>query len=122
MAKNPKRLHSLFLPIARAFHESCCWHPSADVYRARDAWLVKFDLAGVRPEDISLSRRGPWLILRGSRRDASAQEGRSHYRLEIAYSEFERSVELPFDLESAEITWDYRDGMLMVRIQAENRS
>ena len=36
--------------------QSIGWRPAADVYRVRDGWLVKFDLAGVRPEDVEVSR------------------------------------------------------------------
>jgi HSP20 family protein len=37
--------------------------------------------------------------------------------MEIAYSRFERSVELPCNLDRADITTEYRDGMLLVRIR-----
>ena len=29
--------------------EEKSWNPNADVYRTREGWTVKFDLAGVRP-------------------------------------------------------------------------
>ena len=41
-----------------------------------------------------------------------------HYQLEIAYSHFERSIELP-NLDPARVATEYRDGMLVVRIQTE---
>src|SRR5438128_10525384 len=88
------------------------WHPPADVYRTADGWLVKLDLAGVRPEDIGISTRGSRLIVRGSRRDCTVQEGCRHYRMEINYSQFERGIELPCDLDRTDIRTDYRDGML----------
>ena len=47
------------------------------------------------------------------------QEGCRHYRMEINYSQFERGVELPCDLERTDIRTDYRDGMLYVRIRTE---
>ena len=28
------------------------WRPATDVYRTRDGWMVKFELAGVEPDDI----------------------------------------------------------------------
>ncbi len=119
MPKDLVRLmHALFLPGAKQFCEAC-WRPSADVYRAPDGWLVKFDLAGVRPEDIRLEASGRRLTVRGCRRDWTATEGHSHYTLEISYSTFERSVELPCDLEPAGIATEYRDGMLLVRIRTE---
>jgi HSP20 family molecular chaperone IbpA len=39
--------------------------------------------------------------------------------MEIAYSRFERSIELPCDVEQAQLAVECRDGMLVVRIAAE---
>ena len=111
-------MHSLFLPGARAARDSS-WCPSADVYRTSDGWLVKFDLAGVRPGDTEVSMGGRLLRVRGIRRDQCVEEGCRHYRLEIAYSQFERSLELPCDLEQARLTTEFREGMLLVHIRTE---
>ena len=97
------------------------WQPSVDVYRTPDGWLVKGDLAGVRPEDLSLTIQGPRLTLRGARHDCTLAEGCSHYRLEISYSQFERTIELPDNLERAHITTEFCEGMLLVRIRKEAR-
>ena len=91
------------------------WNPSADVYRAPWGWLVKFDLAGVRLEDVRLTVRGSQMSVSGTRRDSQAEEGCCHYRLEIAYSRFERTLEFPCSLEGARIGTELREGMLLVR-------
>ncbi len=114
-------MNALFLPAAEAMQE-VCWHPAADIYRRANEWLVKVDLAGVRPDDVSLSVRGHTLIIRGCRRDWIAKEGHAHYHMEIAYSHFERRLELPCDLESARISTESRNGMLLIRIQPETPS
>lgn len=95
-----------------------CWRPSVDVYHGTDAWLLKFDLAGVLPSDIQLTMRGRRLTVAGVRRDTTIMAGRRAYSMEIAYSRFERSVELPFELESVEMATEYRDGMFMITIRA----
>ena len=41
------------------------------------------------------------------------------YRMEIPYSQFERALELPCDLKRAAITTEFKDGMLLVRIDPE---
>src|SRR5437867_2351359 len=79
--------------------QDVCWRPSADIYRLRGGWLVKFDLAGIRPEDIRMKVSGSRLTVAGTRRDCQIDEGQQHYRLEIAYSRFERSVEFPCSLD-----------------------
>jgi HSP20 family protein len=95
------------------------WQPLVDVYRTRDGWLIKADVAGVRPEDIDLSVHGTRLTIRGLRRDCTLEEGCCHYRLEISYSRFERAIDLPDNLERAAVTSEYREGMLLVRIRNE---
>ena len=113
-------LHSLLHPAA----ESCAqvhWSPPVDIYRMRDGWLVKFDLAGVLRSDLQLAVSGRRLTLRGRRRDWCIEEGAacSAYSMEIKYSEFQRSVELPGEIENLQITTDYRDGMLLVQLVAQ---
>lgn len=99
------------------------WSPPVDVYRTSEGWLVKFDLAGVRPADMQLLLSGPRLIVRGRRRDWVVDDmgSCSAYSMEITYSQFERTVELPVDLERMRLATDYRDGMLLVRLCAEEQ-
>jgi HSP20 family protein len=92
------------------------WQPAMDVYRSRRGWLLKFDLAGVKPEDVNITLSGNVLTVRGVRRDCVHEEGFFHYRMEIAYSRFERQVQLPGPLTNATISTDYRDGMLYIRV------
>lgn len=110
--------NSLFGPFGGKVGEAI-WQPATDVYRTPEGWLVKLDLAGVRPEDIQVSVRGSCLIVQGTRRDWTREEGCCHYRMEIAYSHFERQITLPDDLEHARIRLEQRQGMLLVRIQQE---
>ncbi len=95
------------------------WEPSADIYRTRNGWLLKFDLAGVRPEDVTVSVRGRTVSVSGARRDLVVEEGCSYYSMEISYNRFERSIEMPVDLESARITLEARNGLLLVRMNTE---
>jgi HSP20 family protein len=111
-------MQSLFLPAAER-SRSPFWQPAVDVTRTRKGWLIKAELAGVRPEDIQISVTGNHLRIQGSRRDWMSEEGCCHYRMEITYSQFERTLELPCNLEQAQITTDYQYGLLLVRVETE---
>ena len=106
---------SLFFISAEA-GAAMAWRPSADVYRTPHGWVVKIELAGVRPEDINVMPSGSELFVSGVRRDRFVEEGWSHYSMEIAYSRFERTIELPCDLDRAGISIEFHDGLLLVRV------
>jgi HSP20 family protein len=120
-------MHALFSPYAArpvvllseeaGEREQAPWRPNTDVLRTPDGWLVRFELAGVRADDIELEVLGRRMTLRGARRDLCAAEGGVYYQMEILYSRFERSLELPCDLKRAHIDTDYRDGVLCVRVR-----
>ena len=108
-------LESLLMPTT----EECQrvdWRPAADVYSTPRGWLVKLDLAGVRPQEIEVLVRGERLTVRGIRRDCALDEGHRYHSLEISYNRFERTLDLPCKLETAQIRTDYRDGMLLISI------
>ena len=116
MSKDLIRLmQALFLPAGEGCKDAP-WRPAADVYQTQHGWLVKLDLAGVRPEDVQLTLSGDRMVVRGVRRDCTSEEGYSYYRMEIAYSQFERTIELPCRLDQARLETEYRDGMLLVHI------
>ena len=106
----------LFVAPARGAHPQAAWCPAADVYRCEHGWLVKFDLAGVRKEEVTVRVSGARIIVSGTRRDSRIFQHQQAHSLEIAYSHFERSVELPEEIVQAEVHTDYRDGMLLVHV------
>jgi HSP20 family protein len=111
----------LFLHAVSRSPRKEAWEPRADLYRMPGGWLVKLELAGVRPEDLRLEVRASALRVEGTRRDVCPCHGVDCHRLEIPYSRFERTVELPGTPEPVEITTTYVDGMLTVRIVTEGR-
>jgi HSP20 family protein len=93
-----------------------CWRPPVDVYRRGQEWLLKFDLAGVRPEDVQVRLAGSRITVAGIRRDWVVDQGYSYHSMEISYNRFERTIELPGDISGAEYSLEARDGLLLVRV------
>jgi HSP20 family protein len=118
MSRDLIRFMQSFFPPGEATCETA-WRPAVDVYRTPRGWLLKFDLAGVRPEDVSLGVEGCRVTIQGVRRDLLSEEGYNYYRMEITYNHFERSVELPCKVEPASIATEYRNGMLLVHLTME---
>jgi HSP20 family protein len=102
------------------YSRTTCWQPQVDTYRIPNGWLLKFDLAGVRPEDVNVQISGSRVTVSGLRRDWMLEEGASYYSMEISYNRFERSVQLPSTLELASYSLESRNGILFIRIQARS--
>jgi HSP20 family protein len=119
--RKPRTRSPFFLPALEA-RTPAVWQPQVDIYRAREGWVVKMDLAGVRCQDVSITVRGSQLGVSGVRYDRIVEEGWSHYTMEIAYNRFERTIELPCDLERASITMECREGMLLLHVTAREEA
>jgi HSP20 family protein len=81
-----------------------------------DGWLLKVELAGVRPDELQLLVEGCELILSGRRRDWIIERGRQCHSMEISYSCFERRFSMPCRIDDCRVATEYRDGMLVIRI------
>lgn len=97
--------------------EECPWRPAADILRTAGGWVVKLDLAGVDPTEVRVELEGRVLKVSGARRDLHAAESVDHYRMEIAYSFFERHFELPCGDGPRIESTEYRDGMLRILLK-----
>lgn len=117
----PKSNHEVaLLTVARRVRPSGrLWNPAADVYRGPDGWLVKVDLAGVRPSDLQIELYPSSLTIRGCRRDTVVRDGFTYQQMEITYSQFEKTIQFPCDLEEASLEHDYHDGFLIVHLHCK---
>jgi len=116
--KNTRFIAGSFLQrSSHSFRGVSIWRPAVDIYRYDKGWLVKIELAGVQVKDIKLKVEGRCLSIQGSRRDLSVHETHQAHSMEISYNRFERLIELPLDIESATMSTEYRDGMLLVYLK-----
>jgi len=116
------RVRGLFFLPAVETRAPKVWQPQVDIYHTRAGWVVKMELAGVRPQDVSITVHGAYLRVSGVRYDRTVEEGWRYYAMEIAYNRFERTIELPCDLEHARITVEGREGMLLLRVAPTKES
>jgi HSP20 family protein len=94
------------------------WDPAADVYRTREGWIVKFELAGVAQEELEVEVAGDTLRVAGCRRDEVFTETVSYHQLEIIYSRFERTIRFPCPIEGARVERRYQDGLLVLHLRS----
>ena len=91
--------------------------PAVDVYYTSDPprAVVRADLAGIDPDEVSLEIRGRELVLSGHR-DPETGEDRVYQQLEIEHGPFRRVVALGADVDAEAADAKYEDGILTVEL------
>ena len=98
-----------------------CWRPAPDAYLTEDAFVVRMDLAGMRPERIEVLSDGDCLVVRGVR-DELAPGGKKHFiKMEINVGPFVRRIPLPVPVIPESGRALYRDGILEISFEKGRR-
>jgi HSP20 family protein len=92
------------------------WLPAVDVFDAKDAVVLKAELAGMDPDDIEIEVDDNVLTIRGERKFEEKVDEDRYYRVERRYGSFSRSLALPQGVRADDIEANYEDGVLEVRV------
>lgn len=93
-------------------------------YRENGALVIKAEMPGVDPEnDIEITLSNGNMDIRVERREEhESTDENGFYRSEFSYGEFTRRVSLPAGVTSQDVTANYRDGILEVRVPVRNEA
>jgi HSP20 family protein len=93
------------------------WRPPTDVFETESEVVILSEVAGMKRSDFSITLSENILTIKGERKER-VHQSRTYYRnMEINYGMFERNIYLPEDVDSKEISANYRNGYLEIRIQ-----
>jgi HSP20 family protein len=103
-------------PRFEANQTAGCFRPPVDFFETAEGLTLRLDLAGVGPDDFSISLAGQELLIRGQRKPPPHQ-GISRFLLaEIGFGAFERAFNLPIPVDPKAIEARYADGVLTVKL------
>ena len=86
--------------------------PRMDIHESENALEVTAELPGVSQNDVDLRIEGDVLTVRGEKRN-ERQDKQAHV-VERSYGSFQRSVQLPFAPDPAQVEADFEHGVLRV--------
>jgi len=92
------------------------WQPSADVFETAVDIVVRFEVAGVRGEDLRVNVEGTVLRLRGVRRTPASDAIDRLQQMEISFGPFEREIAIQAVFDAEKVRARLEDGFLEVRI------
>jgi len=88
--------------------------PRADAASTGAAYKVELELPGVEEKDIEITLHDHVLMVKGEKRAAREEEGKSYYFSERSYGLFQRSFRLPGDVDADAIDAKFCNGILTV--------
>ena len=78
--------------------------------------VVTAELPGVSPDDVEISVVGETLTIHGDRKSEEVDEKATYHRQERACGQFNRSIELPFMVESDKVSAKLEKGLLTITL------
>jgi HSP20 family protein len=89
--------------------------PAVNIFSDRDDYVIRVEVPGVAPEQLSIETQGQTLTISGSR-ESVAPAGASFHRREREAGAFSRSLHLPDALDASRAEASYKHGILTIRI------
>ena len=80
--------------------------------------IVKADLPGVDPKDVSISITGNQLTITGERKHEEKKEEKDYVYQEVQYGKFARTLTLPEGIDADKVKANYKDGVLQITMPA----
>jgi HSP20 family protein len=110
--------------LERAFEQPAGWFttttsgrgvfPPANIFRRNDHYVVRLELPGLPPEDVSVDTQLDSIRVSG-KRSGDSELGVPH-RVERWSGEFSRTIQLPHDADVSRAVAQYKNGVLSIEV------
>jgi HSP20 family protein len=92
------------------------WTPKLDFSESRDAYMLKAEIPGIDPKEVSVSLEGEVLTLKGEKRQEKEEKEERYHRVERSFGAFVRAMRLPGAVDCSKVTAGFRNGVLTVTL------
>ena len=91
--------------------------PAVDISQTDREIVIQAELPGVEPGDVDVTLTGDQLVLAGEKKESSEKKDRGAYVSECCYGAFRRSFTLPEPVDPDNVSAEYAQGVLTVKLQ-----
>lgn len=92
------------------------WSPPVDIIEDDKQYLIKAELPEVSKEDVKVTLENGMVTIRGERKFEKEEKEKKYHCIERGYGCFMRSFTLPADADPNQVSADFKDGVLQVRL------
>ena len=91
-------------------------YPPVNLYVNEHDLRLTTEVTGIDPEKVEITVTGGAVTIAGDRSAEELHEGESFHRRERASGRFERTLQLPFEVDPDKTEASYRNGVLSIRL------
>jgi HSP20 family protein len=92
--------------------------PAIESHVDKDTLVIKADLPGIDPKEVSISVTGNQLTIAGERKQEEKKEEKDYFYREVAYGKFTRTLTLPEGVDADKVKATYKNGVLEITMPA----
>lgn len=92
------------------------WTPGVEAFARDKEYVIRCDVPGIDPKDITVKVEGRMLTITGERKASEAVEEERYWLRGITYGRFEQRVALPDDVDPEQVKATYRHGVLEITV------
>ncbi len=92
------------------------YRPQIDISGDENHYEITLNVPGLSSDDVAIDVQGDQLIIRGQKEEKSKSKDQHYYRTERSVGAFQRTLSLPEDANTDEISAVLKDGVLLLAI------
>jgi HSP20 family protein len=98
------------------------WDPDIDVINKPEAYVVKIEAPGLKPDEIKITLTGGTLTLEGEKKKEKKKEEEHFLLIERSHGKFERTFTFPTAVNEENVEAELKDGILTVLVMKASES
>ena len=91
-------------------------YPAVNIWEKSGTSVVTAELPGIDPEKMDISVSGETLSIAGATMQETFAEGETYLRQERGIGNFQRNIQLPFQIDAQTVEARYEKGILMITL------
>lgn len=89
---------------------------ACDLSETADAYQIRMDVPGIKPEDITVQVTGDTVHVSGERKEEKEEKTKTYHRVERRSGKFSEIVTLPGAVKDENVQAEFHDGVLTVTL------
>lgn len=90
--------------------------PACDLSETADAFQIRMDVPGIKPDDITVQVTGDTVHIAGERKEEKEEKEKTYHRLERRSGSFSQTLRLASAINEEKVQAEFHDGVLTVTL------